>query len=218
MELPGLERLLEICRQLSLRLETTPPAKTSPKAGALVEGALFDPMLAAVYARWGFAAFATDVAGITLHPFEDTDRQLEEQNKRWRTRHGAQLALPTFIFAGEPHMAYHYATVPSLADEQGRQPVVRVDVYEDPFALPVASNVDLFFDAYSRYLEALIALPSGRERGVSMLTFPWDVPRLLGRDGRLVELIQEGHFDPLMPGLEARGWARKVTAVGVASM
>lgn len=214
-ELPGLERLVEVCGRLKLNLEMTPPAHAPLKAGALVEGLPFDPMLASVYARAGFAAFATDVAGIILHPLEDDDRQLEEQNKQWTQRHGMQLALPTFIFAGEPHMAYHYATVPGLADDLGCQPVVRVDVYEEPFALPVASNVDRFFEAYSRYLEELIALPNGRESGVSLLTFPWDVPQIIGRDGRLVELIHRGQLDPLMPNAEASGWARKVVNAGL---
>ncbi|HEX8700263.1 MAG TPA: hypothetical protein VF815_15560 [Myxococcaceae bacterium] len=214
LELPGLQRLVEVCGRLKLSLEMTPPAHVPLKAGALVEGLPFDPLLASVYAYAGFAAFATDVAGIILHPLEDADRQLEDQNKRWVQRYREQLALPTFIFAGEPHMAYHYATVPTLADNRGYQTVVRVDVYEEPFALPVASNVDHFFDAYSRYLEELIALPEGRERGVGLLTFPWDVPHLLGRDGRLVELIHRGHLDPLMPGAEARGWARRIVSAG----
>jgi len=214
LELSGLQRLVEVCGRLKLNLELTPPAHVPLKAGALVEGLPFDPLLASVYAYAGFAAFATDVAGIIFHPLEDADRQLEEQNKQWSQRHGGQLALPTFIFAGEPHMAYHYATVPTLVDSRGYQTVVRVDVYEEPFALPVASNVDRFFEAYSRYLEELIALPGGRERGVGLLTFPWDVPHILGRDGQLIELIHHGHLDSLMPSPEARGWARRIVSAG----
>ncbi len=147
MELPGLERLREVCRRLGLHLRTSPPASAPLEAGALVEGLPFDPVLAAVYARFGFAAFATDVAGIVLHPLEDDDRQFEKQNRWWSESTQKQLALPTLVFAGEPHLAYHYATIPGLADEQGWQPVAWVDVYEEPYAIPIASNVDRFFEA-----------------------------------------------------------------------
>jgi hypothetical protein len=211
-ELPGLERLMEVCRRLELGLETAPPSRSPPEAGALMEGLPFDPMLAAFYARFAYAVFAMDVTGIIMEPLSDEDRQLEEQNAWWSRGYRQRLALPTLIFAGEPHMAYHYAVVPSLADEQGLQPVVRVDVYEEPYALPVASCVDRFFETYSRYLEALVALPQGREEGGALLTFPWDVPDLIARDASLVEGIRTGRFDPFMPGAEEQTWARRVVA------
>jgi len=213
-ELPGLDRLMEVCRRLNLRLETTPPSHSPLQAGFLIEGLPFDPVLAALYSRLGFAAFATDVGGIVLHPLEDNDRQLEEQNRWWSEGYRQQLALPTLVFAGEPHLAYHYATVPALADEQGRQPVVWVDVYEEKYALPVASNVDLFFEAYSRYLEALMVIPNAREEHGALLAFPWEVPNIMSRDSNLVADIRAGHFDVLMPGTEERAWARKVSAAG----
>jgi hypothetical protein len=175
-------------------------------------GLPFDQVLSAVYARLGYAAFATDVDGIILRRCDDAERKLEEDNRWWSEGHRKRLALPTFIFAAEPMMAYHYATVPALADAQGRQPVVMVDVYEEPYAMPVASDVDGFFDAYSRYLESLIAAPGGRED--PQLTFPWSVSDIIGRDGRLVEMIHEGRFDLLMPNLEARGWSRTVVNSG----
>jgi hypothetical protein len=214
LELPGLERLIEVCRRLELQVVSKPPGRLPPKAGALVEGLPLDPVLAAVYSRLGGAVFATDVAGIILDAWNDEDRQLEEENRWWSQGHQKQLALPTFIFAGEPHLAYYYATVPDLADEKGHQPVVRLDVYENPFALPVASNVDRFFEAYSRYLEELMAIPGAREEGSAQLTFPRGVPAILGRDGKLVEMISGGRFDLLMPDLEDRGWARKVVNAG----
>jgi hypothetical protein len=180
-----------------------------------MEGLPFDPMLAAVYARLGYAAFATDVAGLILHRFDDTEQKLEERNKRWSERHRDRLALSTFVFAGEPMMAYHYATVPSLADDQGRQPVVMVDVYEEPYAVPVASNVNQFFEVYSRYLEALLALPNAREAKASLLTFPFDIPTLIARDGRIVNLIQRGNFDLLLTNVDVKGWTQKVLTAGL---
>jgi hypothetical protein len=217
MELAGLERLMNVCRRLNLSLETSPPSHSPLQAGTLLAGLPLDPVLAAVYARLGYAAFATDVAGVILCRSDDEERELQEDNERWIEDHREQLALPTFVFAGEPTMAYHYATVPSLADEQGRQPVVRVDVYEDIYAQPIASDVDRFFEAYARYLEALVTLPEARQEA-GLLTFPWEVPDILGRDGRLVELIQEGRFDSLMLNAETLGWARKVVNAGISRM
>jgi hypothetical protein len=167
-------------------------------------------MLAAVYTRIGFAAFATDIAGIVLHPWEDTNRQLEDQNRWWRENSQEQFPSPTFVFAGEPHLAYHYATLPNLADEQGHQPVVWVDVYEEPCALPIASNVDRFFESYSRYLEALMALPNAREEGVSLKAFPLGCADIIRRDTKLVAQMRTGLFDLLMTNTEELAWAHKI--------
>ncbi|HYH98610.1 hypothetical protein [Hyalangium sp.] len=210
-ELPGLARLMEVCRRLNVEQKVALPGHTPLATGTLIEGLPLDPVLAAVYSRLGYAAFATDVAGFILHRSDDEERQLEAKNQWWREGYRNQLALPTVIFAGEPFMAYHFATVPGLADAQGYQPVVWVDVYAEPYAIPMASNVDSFFDVYSRYLEALLATP-GFKKGEVPLTFPWEVQGLHARDTRLVELIREGRFDPLMPGMEERAWALKVVS------
>ncbi|WP_309893512.1 hypothetical protein [Archangium sp.] len=113
------------------------------------------------------------------------------------------------VFGGD---LYTYATVPRLADEQGRQPVVRVDTYEEPYALPVASNVDRFFDTYSRYLEAVVADPDYQRTGDSDLLFPSHATELLARDERLVELMRAGRFDSLMKIRDdsTRRWVAKV--------
>jgi hypothetical protein len=212
VKLPGLERLMEVCRRLQLRLKISPPSHSPPGAGILMTGLPFDRVLSAVYAQLGYAAFATDVDGIVLRRYDDAERKLEEDNRWWSEGYRARLALPTFIFAGEPMMAYHYATVPELADAQGRQPVVMVDVYEEPYAMPVASDVDAFFDAYSRYLERLKVTPRGMEE--SQLTFPWNVSAIIGRDRRLAEMIHAGRFDLLMTNSEVRDWSRKVVNAG----
>jgi hypothetical protein len=196
--LPGLERLVEVCHELALKVETAPAGHTLPSAGMLVAGLTFDPILAVLYAQLGFGAFATDVAGIVVRRYDDTARKVEEDNVWWSQGYRQQLTLPTFLFAAEPFMACHYATVPSLADDQGRQPVVMVDVNEEPYALPVASNVDHFFDTYSRYLEALMALPDARKEKGALLSFPWDVPGIIGRDAALVRLLRAGSFAPIM--------------------
>lgn len=196
--LSGLERLMSTCERLGLGLRTEPPGEHPPAAGIHVAGHLLDPLLAALYVRLGKAAFATDAAGLVLFRVNDEVNELERENRLEPGNSLEQLALPVFVFGGEPGLAYSYATVPSLADEQGRQPVVLVDTYEEPHALPVASNVDRFFDTWSRYLEALVAQPDYTQLGSAVLTFPWGVPELLARDQKLVELIRAGRFDPLM--------------------
>jgi hypothetical protein len=75
LELPGLER----------------SSSTPLEAGTLIAGLPLDPMLAAVYTRLGYAAFATDVAGLVLSRSNDEERELEEENERWLKNYREQL-------------------------------------------------------------------------------------------------------------------------------
>ncbi|WP_146210310.1 hypothetical protein [Vitiosangium sp. GDMCC 1.1324] len=210
MTLPGLERLMEVCQRLNLGLETSPPAREPLKDGSLLEGVPFDPVLASVYARLGRAAFATNVKCWVLTHSDDQVHRLEDDNKWWRGNWWEELGEPVIVFGGYVHT---YATVPGLADEWGRQPVVYVDTYEyEPKVMPIASNVDRFFDSYSRYLEALVAEPRYQENGKTDLLFPWHATEILARDERLVELMRTGRFDSLMKHVddETRRWAARV--------
>lgn len=216
MALPGLERLMDVCQRLELGLETSPPDREPLKAGSLLEGVPFDPILASVYARLGHAAFATKVGGWGLIRSDEQVHMLEEINKSWREHYWKQLGEPVIVFGGH---VYTYATVPGLADGSGRQPVIEVNTYEFDgyYVRPVASNVDRFFDSYSRYLEALIAHPRYQQTGEKDLLFPWDVPEILARDERLVELMRAGRFDSLMKNVddETRRWAARVMGTHV---
>ncbi|PTL82917.1 hypothetical protein [Vitiosangium sp. GDMCC 1.1324] len=215
MNLPGLERLMDVCQRLRLGLETAPPAREPLKAGSLLEGVPVDPVLASVYARLGYASFAPKVGGWGLTRSDDQVHRLEENNKSWRERDWARLGEPVIVFGGH---VYAYATVPGLADGRGRQPVVEINTYEyEPKVIPVASNVDRFFDSYSRYLEALVADPRYQQTGEQALLFPWDATRILARDEQLVELMRAGRFDTLMKNVddETRHWAAKVMGTAV---
>lgn len=212
-ELPGLRRLLQTCTRLQFTLKTTPPATRPPAAGTLFDGQPFDPLLAAFFQQFGEACLATDRAGVIIGRIDDSGNELSAENQRWRSVFQDKLALQVLVFGGEPGMTYRYATLPTLADENMCQPVVRVDTYEAPFALPIASDIDRFFELYSRYLEQLAATPGYKEDVV--LTFPWDVPHLLARDRRLVELIRSGAFEPLLsPAARAdesvQQWLRQI--------
>jgi hypothetical protein len=213
MALPGLERLMEVCQRLKLGLTTSPPAREPLRAGSLLEGLPFDPVLASVYARMGHAAFATELIGIgwILYRSDNQAHVLEEENKRWRARWWQEVGAPMIVFGGD---IYTYAIVPELADEWGRQPVVEVNTHDldGPYVMPVASNVDRFFDSYSRYLEVLVADPYYQESGDTDLLFPWHATDILARDERLVELMRAGRFDSLMKhvGDDTHRWAATI--------
>jgi hypothetical protein len=211
LNLSGLERLMRTCERLGLGFRTEPPGHHPPAAGAQLAGHVLDPMLAALYARLGKAAFATDSAGLVLLRVDDDVNELEGENLLEQGSPLERLAIPVFVFGGEPGLAYSYATVPRLATEQELQPVVLVDTNEEPYALPVASNVDRFFDTWSRYLEALVAQPDYTQYGSAALTFPWGVPHLLARDRKLVESLRAGCFEPLMKKTDSTArWVNQV--------
>ena len=164
VSLPGLERLLDVCQRLNLGLETSPPAREPLRPGSLLGGVPLDPMLASIYARLGHAVFAAKVMCWALIRWDDHEQSLRERNEWWRESWWKELGEPVIVFGGG---VFTYATVPGLADEWGRQPVVEVNTYEldGIYVMPVASNVDRFFDSYSRYLEALVAEPLLPEDG-----------------------------------------------------
>jgi hypothetical protein len=171
-------------------------------------------MLAAFYSRFGRAMFARKSVGMGLFRVDDGVNELEDDNQQWRETWQQYFALPLFVFGGYSGLAWYLATVPGLADAKGSQPVVFVDAYDDTYALPVASNVDRFFDVFSHYLEALVSHPDYEADGSSALSFPWRVPELLARDAPLVELLRAGRFDPLLKDDELRAWAAKVVHFG----
>ncbi|WP_375771326.1 hypothetical protein NR798_10625 [Archangium gephyra] len=210
MALPGLERLLDVCQRLNLGLETAPPAREPLSAGEALVGVPFDPVLASVYARLGHAVFAAKVMCWALIRWDDNDHSLRERNEWWRENWWEELGQPVIVFGGG---VFTYATVPGLADDWGRQPVVMVDTYEfEPRVIPVASSVDRFFDTYARYLEAKVSEPSYRTSGEVDIGFPYDAVSLVARDERLVELMRAGRFDALMRNVEdgTRRWAAQV--------
>jgi hypothetical protein len=211
--LPGLKRLLDICQQHGLRVSSLPPGKTSPKAGSVFMGQPFDPLLASAFARFGELLQGPWHALLVRCDDELNVLVMENEDSRkyWPERFHALT-----VFGID--MRYCYATVPELASSEGFQPVIRVDPYEEIYALPIASNVDRFFETYSRYLEIVADEPDFQKGQVPSVSFPWEVPELLSADGRLVELLGEGKFDPWMySGYErtdeqVRQWVAKVQA------
>lgn len=194
----GFERMLEVGRKYGMALYQESPASLAPVAGEPVAGLPCDPHLSAVLTRVNTLGLPE---GFFLLPGKAEDGfDLRGVNEEWR-REWPEPFKSLLVFAKEQALAYYLATVPRLADEQGIQPVVWVDTYEDLYALPIASSVDRFFDTYSHSLE----------RQVERLNFPWEVPDLIARDTSLVKLLRSGRFDFLIETCqEAREWAGKV--------
>ncbi|HYO54626.1 hypothetical protein [Archangium sp.] len=200
--MPGLERLLALCEKYSVQAMLRKPWGGAPTAGALLLSRPLDPMLATFYSRLGGLRLDLDLyVNACDEQVNGILRANEEVQPYWPEPFRSLL-----LFGGKEASAYRYATVPSLADARGFQPVVEVDPYEDFYALPIASNVDRFFDTYARYLELIYQTPELSEERGAWPVFPWEVPELIAADRELMGMLVEGRFDFLMfqEGVEAQ--------------
>lgn len=212
LSLPGLERLLEVCRAKGLSAVHEPP-DSALVAGTLMAGQPVDALLAAVHARLGFLGIKEEFFLLRVKDAQKFD--IATVNADWR-QDWSEPFRSLLVFAKEDRLAYYYATVPALTSESAVQPVVKVDVHEELYAVPVASDMDRFFDTYSRFLESLVESPFYEEDGSAALVFPWDVPELIARDHPLVEMLRAGRFDFLMDkNADARQWVSQVLAASV---
>ncbi|WNG54325.1 hypothetical protein F0U59_05665 [Archangium gephyra] len=210
MPLPGLERLMDVCRKHGFSVESSPPGRSIPAAGELVAGHPFDPVLATVYRRMGGLHIAGKDGELLLHRLDDqVDGLALATGAR---RRGTQEPFHSSVaFGCIPDLAYYFAVVPGLADERGLQPVIYINAYAERYVLPVASDVDRFFDTFSRYLDILVADEGYRLDGMRGVDFPLGVPELIARDRRLVEMLGTGRFDFIMNlGDEYRDWLARV--------
>jgi hypothetical protein len=188
--LPGLDRFIAVCQQHSLPLQLTPPLASAPRLGELVLGEPFDPQLAAVYQRLGSA----ELGPLTLFASHFEEGGLLGENE-WLRQYDHVHIRSTLVFGKEAGFAYYHGTVPQLANSQGLQPVVFISNYEEKYAAPVASSVDLFFYLYSHHLELLVSDPCYGQDGAMLPTFPWDMTHLITRDEPLMESVLAGRFD-----------------------
>jgi hypothetical protein len=168
-----------------------------------------DPMLAAAFSGCGKLVLGSGALEVPLLlRCDDKLNGLLLENQEWQGLFPHEFWPDHFralMFFGR-QMLYGYATVPGLLSPEGTQPVVRVDPYEEIHALPVASNVDRFFDTYSRYVELLAEDPGYLAGEAAWVRFPFSVPELIARDRPLVEMIKQGRFDPLMYERNKTGW------------
>lgn len=188
--LPGLDRLIAVCQQHSLPLELSPPLASVPQPGELVFGEPFDPQLAATYQRLGFAEFGP----LTLFGPDSGEKGLIPDNEELR-KYEWEPARSMLIFGKETGFAYYHGTVPRLANSQGLQPVVHIDLHEGLDVFPIASSVDRFFYLYSCYLELLVADPGYGQPYAEVINFPWGMTQLITRDEPFMEQVLADRFD-----------------------
>jgi len=196
--MPGLARLLDAGRRHGLNLKDWPAGHTPHRAGELVCGMPVDPMLSAAWTLVGKVAIGE--FNSLLIRCDDELNGLLLENEEWQSFFPSDFWPDHFrllMFFGRK-MLYGYATVPGLANSEGLQPVVHVDPYEEIYALPIASDVDRFFESYARYLEMAGGDQEYGEHLFDYVTFPWNVPEIIALDRPLVEMIRRGCFDPWM--------------------
>lgn len=209
---------MTVCEKYPVEAKFRNPWRGAPTAGSLILGSPMDPMLAAFYARLG--GLHLDFK-LFMEPCDEQVNGLllanEETRPDWPDPFCSLL-----VFGRIDGLSYTFATVPALTDAQGIQPVVEVDPYEDIYALPIASNVDRFFDAYARYLELIYETPDMRDEVGARPTFPLGVPEIIATDRALMAMIVEGRFDSLMfnpaktsqdTHREIRAWIAELRAV-----
>jgi hypothetical protein len=208
--LPGLDRLMEVYRKHGLPMKILPPGHSPPPEGSLVAGHPFDPVLAAVYKRLGGADFGGEFGGqLYLNQVDDQLNGIALDTEGFRRPE--EPFHSSVIIGNIPGLAYYYAVVPTLADERGRQPVIYIDAYMDRYVLPIASDVDRFFDALSHYIDMLVVDQGYLFDGMPGIHFPISVPELIARDRRLIEMIATGRFDFIMNlGDEFQDWLARV--------
>ncbi|WP_375772237.1 hypothetical protein NR798_15555 [Archangium gephyra] len=202
LPMPGLERLLAVCEKYLVQARIRKSWGGAPTAGSLLLSRPLDPMLAAFYSRLGGLLLDS---GLYVNACDEQVNGILMANEHVQ-RHWPEPFRSLLVFGGQEALSYTYATAPSLADAQGFQPVVEVNPYEDFYALPIASNVDRFFDTYAHYLTLVYETPEIREERGAWPVFPWDVPELIAADRTLMGMIVDGRFDFLMfrEGVEAR--------------
>lgn len=202
--LPGLDHLLDVCHSRRHPFKLDAPLTPAPRRDEDVAGQPMDPQLAALHARAGFLWIHGE---LSVFPARHARRpDLHRVNAHWR-RDWEKPFGDLVVFAKDDRLAYCYATVPACVDERGLQPVVWVDVYEALYALPVASSVDRFLEAYARYLSVAPSSTADGEALPAPRSFPWDATEVLVRDEALVRRVREGHFDFLFQAnARAREW------------
>lgn len=168
------DRFVETCTKRGHGAKLRPPVNDPGDWRAL--GASVDPDIAVVHERCdGGLVWRIHVFGRKAVVQETLDRR--------RGRPYDAFLKDLVLFAKFDGLAYYLATVPALADEAGRQPVVHVDLHEEPVIEPVASSVDGCFALLDEHVSRTKVLPFDEPQAEPY--FPESVARSIGSDARL---------------------------------
>jgi hypothetical protein len=190
---PGFEAFRRTCERHSIAANFGPRRTRVPKT---VLGQPLEPTLRALYREHDGVWWSAPEFSLRVYPLEGPDA-LESNNAGLR-RSGGDYVPPypfedLLAFAQYGRQASYLATVPSLADDAGRQPVLYLDTHEDPWAVPVASTADRAFELLSLYIEEAIKR-LGRA-GLTEIVFPLDVPDLISADAVLSAMVASKAFE-----------------------
>lgn len=203
--LKGLERLMSLCRELDLPLRQGLPATEDWTSRELFPGQPVDPLLASVFRQVGSVRMAEVFvyAPGGEHGIVAINTMLREQG---------EAPFPACIVFGQvPSLAYRFALVPGLADARGMQPVLFIEDYIDKEVLPVASNLDHFFDTYARSIESVVRRNSSAPGMWEDSYFPRFEPACVAQDHALVDMMRAGRFDGLVTrDEESQQWMQQV--------
>lgn len=203
--LKGLERLMARCREQRLPLRLGTASKEDWTGRELFPGQPLDPLLAAVFKRVGDARMAE----LALYAPEGANGVMVI-NRTLRER-GEDPFPSCLVFAQVPSLAYRFALVPGLPDAHGLQPVVFIDDHIEKEVLPVASNLDHFFDTYARSIESFAKGGTPSPDAWDDMDFPRFEPELVAQDTTLVEMMRAGRFDGLVTrDAESQRWMQQV--------
>jgi hypothetical protein len=194
----GFEAFSEQCRRLGIAATLAPASRAAPSS---VLGQPLEPTLVSLYAAHDGTWWFAPEFELRVYPLAGPDA-LEWRNHS--LRRSAHEHVPPYpfdemlVFAQYGAQADRLATIPALADAAGRQPVIYLDLHEDPWAVPVASSVDGVFDLLAQYIDR--ATTSLGRAGLVEIDFPLDVGDLIAADDSLRAMIASGSFEGLIRG------------------
>ncbi len=167
-------------------------SKAAPSIPDHVCGHTLDPQLSAFLKRTNGMSLRGENWGWWWYGL-GTPNDLVESNESMRRIRDDFNLEPYVAFAIQEGYACYLATIPALGRENGTQPVVYLDTYEDLVVVPVASSVEAACTLLAAHLERAGKI----ERSVFEAThaFPWEIPDLVSADTALVSLLNGGALE-----------------------
>ena len=177
--------LAERGRRAGLHVKTFEPVAELPDTATHL-GMPMDPELADLFG----ATNGCIIGSLFVSGVGDVVHELIEENQFVRDMlDDFPMLHNVLLCAGFNHQATELAIVPVHADEQGRHPVVIVDLHEEAFIWPLASTLN-------RGLELIVdfEILSSRDKSGFMEPFPCNAVPRIRQDTRLMELIRADAF------------------------
>jgi len=211
LALPGLEHLISTLALYDVRPELYSPLPAPVTANGVFLGLPFDPQLVELFSRcnggWVGDVFlygrgadsSEDILAFNEILRESLQRRFPQVMKV--IHYGNVRGGPTF-----------FATVPSLADEQGIQPVVYLEEYMEVSVFPFASSVDQAFNTWAKLCDLRLSRHSLYDFMIAVCKpFTTESHFLVAQDEKLVRLLNMGRFDGLVgDDADSRHWIQSV--------